>query len=408
MKITLLAAAAVLIGATSFAQTFTNYTTVDGLLSDNVICLDVDASDAIWFGTQLGVSVFDGVTWTDHTVALDSGLVDNNILAIYVASSGDVWAGTDFGASVYSGGSWTTYTTADGLGNNQIKCITEDLDGDIWFGTNNGASEFNGTTWTSLGTAEGLPFGGVATMTVHSNGDIWMGTGLSGVKIYDGAAFTELTTADGLVDDRIRSILFDSADERWVATSEGISVFDNGNAHSTNHTIIFTLPAPDTLNPMEDLKMDSEGIVWAGVYVDYLVTEGGVCAYNGNDWIEFHESDGLIGPVVRALAIDGTDAVWIATSTGVSKLTDHSVGITTPDAITNFSVYPNPVKDLLTLSFSDESEVSNIEIYATSMQLVKSISLDANQNEISFSVADLTSGVYFVRAGATTQKVLVQ
>ncbi|MFT5777138.1 MAG: hypothetical protein ACI837_000069, partial [Crocinitomicaceae bacterium] len=37
MKITLLAAAAaVLIGATSFAQTFTNYTTVDGLLSDNV------------------------------------------------------------------------------------------------------------------------------------------------------------------------------------------------------------------------------------------------------------------------------------------------------------------------------------------------------------------------------------
>ncbi|MDG1429506.1 MAG: two-component regulator propeller domain-containing protein [Crocinitomicaceae bacterium] len=392
-----------LFGGMSFAQTFTNYTIADGLLSDNVLSLDVDASDNVWFGTQFGVSVFDGSAWTSYTTA--DGIVDNNITAVFVASTGDVWVGTDFGTSVYNGSSWISYTTADGLGNNQIKCISEDTDGDIWFGTNNGASEFDGASWANLGTSDGLPFGGVVSFLMQPGGDIWMGSGLGGVIVYDGAAFTTtLTTAEGLVDNRIRSIIMDDADNRWVATSEGISVFNSSNAHTGNHTMIFTLPAPDTLNPIEDLKMDSQGIIWAGVYVDYLVTEGGVCAYNGSSWVEFHVADGLVGPVVRQLAIDGNDDVWVATSTGVSKISDHTVGTLNVKDMTEFTAYPNPTNDVLNVSYDGASVDSKIQIFSSAMQEVKSVPM--NNGVTSISVSDLSAGVYFVRVGKAVSRVI--
>src|SRR3989338_5185241 len=126
MRIQLSLVTTLLFAWNATAQTFTNYTTADGLLSDNVNCVDVDASDNIWFGTQAGISMFDGGTWTGYSMGNTPNLIDNNITAIYSANSGDLWVGSDFGVSVFSGGNWTSYTTADGLGNNQIKCISED------------------------------------------------------------------------------------------------------------------------------------------------------------------------------------------------------------------------------------------------------------------------------------------
>jgi ligand-binding sensor domain-containing protein len=228
MKLKLTMALSAFLAVGSFAQTFTNYTSADGLLSDNVNCLDTDASNNLWFGTQNGVSMFDGTTWTGYTTT--DGVVDNTIQAIHVATNGDVWVGTDFGASVFASGVWTSYTTTDGLGNNQIKCISEDSDGDIWFGTNNGTSEFDGTNWSSLGTAEGLPFGGVVDIDQHSNGNMYFSTGLGGVYIYDGTAMTSITESEGLLNNRVRALVINDQNNKWVGTADGITVLDNSDA----------------------------------------------------------------------------------------------------------------------------------------------------------------------------------
>ena len=80
---------------------------------------------AAFTAAQNGLSVFDGANWYNFTTS--DGLIDNTIQAIHVSSSG-VWLGTDFGVSyvdlpnLFSGGIITSYTTADGLGNNVIKC----------------------------------------------------------------------------------------------------------------------------------------------------------------------------------------------------------------------------------------------------------------------------------------------
>ncbi len=404
MKISIITAVALLLGGTVQAQTITNYTTANGLLANNALCVDVDASDNIWFGTQDGVSVFDGATWTNHTTA--DGIVDNTIQAIYVTAAGDVWVGTDFGVSVFNGTSWSSYTTAGGLGSNQIKCITENAAGDIWFGTSNGASRYDGVSFTNFGTAEGLPFGGVNEIEVLANGDVWMGTGLSGVSIYNGSTFSTINAANNeLIDNRIRAIAVDATSTKWIGTSEGISVFNSSNSIFMNHTTMFSLPAPDTLNPIEDIEMDSQGNFWVGVYVDYLVTEGGVCAYNGNNWNEYKVADGLVGPVVRALAIDGNDDVWVATSTGVSKISDPSVGIHKLEAAT-FSIYPNPASDLLSIRVPNDLVNSEIVIYDASMKIVKEEVLTSELTQ--FSVADLSTGIYFVKIGSAVERLVIR
>ena len=407
MKIQILTAIALLVGSMVNAQTITNYTTSDGLLANNVNCVDVDANDAIWFGTQDGVSVFDGTTWISHTTATDPGLVANTIQAIYVAASGDVWVGTDFGASVYDGTSWFAYTSASGLANEQIKCITEDAIGDIWVGTSNGASHLIAGSWANYGSADGLPFGGVNEIDVHQNGDVWMGTGLSGVSIMSGGVIgsTVIDDNQGLIDNRIRAMVFDGSDNKWIATSEGITVFNSANTFSMNHTTMFSLPAPDTLNPLEDIEMDSQGIIWAGIYVDYLVTEGGVCAYNGVTWNEYKVADGLVGPVVRALAIDGNDDVWVATSTGVSKISDPTVGITDPE-LTQLHMYPNPTSGEITLSALQGSVGSEVVIYNASMQIVHQSTLESTSKKL--NVNHLTNGIYFVKNGSSVERLIIQ
>jgi len=101
----------------SNAQTITNYTTTDGLPSNNVLCLSTDVSNNIWFGTQAGVAKYDGSNWTVYNTTTDSAIPQNTITAILAARKDNkIWIGTDNGAAMYDGAKWTKYTTTDGLG----------------------------------------------------------------------------------------------------------------------------------------------------------------------------------------------------------------------------------------------------------------------------------------------------
>ena len=390
------------------AQSFTNFTTADGLASDNVLCVDVDVSDNLWFGTQQGVSKFDGTTWTTYNVTSDPTIADNNIQAIFIDSNGDTWIGTDFGISMFDGTNWISYTSADGLGNEQIKCIGQDATSKMWFGTSNGVSTLDGATWTNYGTADGIPFGGVNSITLHTNGEVWLGTGLSGVRVFDGTTFNPIQVTEGLISNKIRAIGIASNGKKYVGTTDGVTVLSAADEFSKNFTRVFTLPAPDTLNPIEDIKIDGNGLVWAGIYVDYLVTEGGVSVYNGHQWIQFDVNDGLAGPVVRSLAIDSNNDVWVATSTGVSKMSDTEfLSIESQKEEVSFNIYPNPTSDYITIQFQDANMQNTIDIYDATMKLIKSVSINS-QSEITIPVSELTSGIYFANINGQVKRFIVK
>lgn len=112
------------------------------------------------------------------------------------------------------------------------------------------------------------------------------------------------------------------------------------------------MPPPDTLNPVVDIAMDSWGRTWTSIYVGYLA-EGAVAYWDNSVWNDIDVSDGLAGPNVKGLAIDSENNVWVATTTGVSKISAIASGGNEMRGL--FRIFPNPAHDVIYLSNSDKS-----------------------------------------------------
>ena len=383
----------------SNAQTITNYTTADGLLNNFVECIDVDVDDNIWFGTSVGLQGLNPLSssWEIYNlVGPLSGMVSENVKEIKLTKNPllvvqeQFWIGTDFGAQVVNPGnpSWITYDNTNGLVGNQVKSIDEDENGGTWIGTNQGVSYFDGNSWVSYSSPD-LHWSGVNATVFDSNGDKWFASPLGGVTHFDGTTFTVYDTSNGLLSQNVTALLIDNQDNKWIGTGSGMSVLNASNTSFTQHTRMYIMPPPDTLNPVVDIAMDSYGRIWVAIYVGYLA-EGGIAYWDGNHWEDFHVSDGLVGPNVRGLAIDSEDNVWVATSTGVSKISSIPSSLNSV-SISNVEVFPNPSSGIITVS-CDEN-LKNIEVYNVLGSLIQSEKIHF-QNEISINLSHLSSGIY--------------
>ena len=389
----------------SFAQSFKSFTDADGLPSNNVLCASSDQEGTMWFGTQNGIATYDGSTWEVMTTTTHPGLANNNVSSILVTKDGNVWAAGDFGASFYNGTAWTTYKAIDGLGSSRVTNISEMKNGDIWLSDFNGATHYDGTAFTAYKAADGLPFGGAEDVLEADNGAIILATGLGGVAVFNGVDFKMVTEEDGLVSDNTTALLKDKDGNIWVGTSNGVSVFDDTMKWMTNHTRMYTMPQPDTLNPVEDLAMDSEGNIWSGIYVDYLVTVGGVAKFDGNAWTDYDEEEGVVGPTIRAITVDEKDNIWVTTSSGITRIAFGSASV---DRLVqkNVSVYPNPAENKVHINLGVVSEPVALQLINAigAVVLERKGIVDSN---VSVDISEFQSGVYTLYVAGATQRVVV-
>jgi ligand-binding sensor domain-containing protein len=391
------------------AQTITNYTTADGLLSDFVECIDVDINDNVWLGTSIGVQMFDGSSLAVYDVANYPGMLSDNIKVITAMANGEIWIGTDYGAnqlvSGVNGFMWLPYTTSNGPASNQVKSIDEDANGGIWVGTNQGVSYFDGNSWISYSSPD-LHWSGVNATAFDSNGDKWFASPLGGITHFNGTTFTPYDTSNGLLSQYVTALKIDDQDNKWVGTSSGMSVLDATNTTFTKHTRMYIMPPPDTLNPVVDIAMDSHERIWTAIYVGYLAV-GGVAMWDGNQWIDFDVTDGLVGPNVKGLAIDSQDNIWVATSTGVSKISAIPSAVS---AIKNngFDLFPNPSSDKIYIT-NENQKIQKLKIYNNLGALV--YENNSNQLHYSIDVSPFSKGLYYVNVlsfdAILTKKIMV-
>ncbi len=390
------------------AQTIQNYTTDDGLPDNDVLCLTNDEQGNMWFGTQNGVAKFDGLTWSVFNTTSHPDIPHNTITAIAQDKDGDIWIGTDFGVSVFDGTDWTTYTTTEGIGHNRVNHIMAASNGDVWISDFNGATVYDGSTFQVFGSSNGLPFGGVNYCAEDKNGDILMGTGIGGLAVYDGSSFNTYSEAEGLVSNVVNAIAVDNAGNRWIGTANGITVLDASGNWVKNYTQMLTIPAPDTLNPVEDIKIDDFGNVWVGIYVDYLVTVGGVVMFDGTSWTEYDASNGLAGPTVRKLILDTRGNAWVGTSSGVSKIDNPLAGVEEIARIQSVKIYPNPAQNIIDVEIIGlDGKLTTVAIYDASMRIVGEASFEYSFEKFSLSVSDLSNGLYYLSIGNRTTRFVV-
>jgi len=390
------------------AQTITNYTTTDGLMDNFVECINVDVDDNIWFGTSVGFQKYNPSTpdWTNFDIANYPDMVSNSIKQIN-STLNAIWIGSDYGINMWNEPVLTTYNSTNGLASNQVKSIDvkDNSPDDIWIGTNQGVSHFDGSSWISYSTPD-LHWSGVNATAFDSNGDKWFASPLGGITHFDGTTFTSYDTSNGLLSQFVTALLIDDQDNKWVGTSSGMSVLDATNTTFTQHTRMYIMPPPDTLNPVVDIAMDSHGRIWTAIYVGYLAV-GGVAMWDGNQWIDFDVTDGLVGPNVKGLAIDSQDNIWVATSTGVSKISAIPSAVS---AIKNngFDLFPNASNDKIYIT-NENQKIQQLKIYNNLGALV--YENNSNQLHYSIDVSPFSRGLYYVNVlsfdAILTKKIMV-
>ncbi len=232
-------------GATTYTKsnTQTLFPGSPGLPGDSVFKVRIDNKNIRWFGTNGGLSAFQGSKWPkinnsnhysndffvtnritgiDYTgdtiyIATKGGgiarMVAKNVDAITAASPYEIpwsmlpsqnvlcvftdgstqWYGTDEGLARHKGTqaklNWETFYVTDGLVSNTVQCINKDLSEKMWFGTPSGVTVFNGTNWKSYTKADGLVDNNVLCIAVDLNGTVWFGTA-NGVSAFDGTKWT--------------------------------------------------------------------------------------------------------------------------------------------------------------------------------------------------------------------------
>ncbi|MBL0046660.1 MAG: histidine kinase [Bacteroidetes bacterium] len=85
---------------TVFAQSSSiNYSTENGLSTNTIYCSIQDSNGYLWFGTNHGVSRFNGFTFENFTI--DDGLTDNEVFKLFQDSKKRIWFLTHSGILCY-------------------------------------------------------------------------------------------------------------------------------------------------------------------------------------------------------------------------------------------------------------------------------------------------------------------
>jgi signal transduction histidine kinase/DNA-binding response OmpR family regulator/ligand-binding sensor domain-containing protein/protocatechuate 3,4-dioxygenase beta subunit len=338
-----------------------NFTTADGLASNDILCGTGTPDGAIWFGTRTGgisrydpqhfahFDVADGLVapnspgsfqtglegacladaegslwfasgfWTDRLKGLVrfdgttfktvlSGL-SNSVTALAPGTDQSVWVGLRAeGLARYTQGHFEWLTQTNGPVDNGVASLAPGRHGELWIGTwNRSLLRYEGGTFENFTTQSGLPADRVWSMAVDLRDQLWIGTDGGGLLHFDGARFEQLRTTNGLASDSVLSVLPVTNGIIWVGTDNGLSKLEDGKFVTYRRT-------KDRLvnNAVTGLFQDADGILW-------ISTAGGVSRYDGNVWSTLGSLDGLQSGIVWKTLQDRDGAFWFSTDKGVVR-----------------------------------------------------------------------------------------
>ncbi len=275
----------------------------DGLVSNNVLSLLADQG-VVWFGTDVGVSRFDGA-WESFTP--QEGMAPGRVQTLAHGSNpGEVWAGTDRGhVARWDGAAWQQEVTVLGSVNSLLH-----FNGQLWMGSSQGLFAWNGRDQIAIPELRGVP---VYALAEKANA-LLVGTG-QGLWVYQGQSWSAITQQDGLPSDDVRSLWVAENGTIWAGTMAGLAWQDPSSGKWVE------IPAEDDQgNPFRVITLagDAEGVIWGGTNGNgaLKVTTQGIQAIFSGD---FSGDQGLTTPYVRAIAVDPDQSVWFGTAAGVFR-----------------------------------------------------------------------------------------
>jgi len=255
---------------------FKLYDARNGLLSNGVFYVGrLDGKVAI--GTYGGgLSLLDEKTQKFETFNVPDGLGDAFVYDMLKAKNGDVWIATWSGVNRIRGGNlkerskWDLYTvenTKGGVPNDWVYGLAEGKDGDIWLATEGGLARYRSGRWDNWNHAKGL--------------------GAPYDKVKDNIAFKSDPS----------QVSAHHAKQKQEMGLQNVDV-----AYNPNYIV--------------SMKVDKDGVVWAGTW------GGGLARFDGKNWVNYTTAEGLPGNHVFMLHIDSKEQLWVGTNAGLALMKD--------------------------------------------------------------------------------------
>jgi ligand-binding sensor domain-containing protein len=210
------------------------YFPMHGLADYRVFSFAADPAGAIWMGTLAGASRLDRRSGKFTNYARE--LVNEWVYGVAVDAQGRVWFATEGGVSMFDGKSWRAWTEKDGLGAPQVQHGNDEnvrqnyvftvhaaKDGSVWAGTwGGGAARFDGEHWASLTSKDGLAGNIIYSIAQEADGTLWFGTN-AGLSSYDGKKFGNLGAKDGLPGPHIFALAAAPKGELWAGSRGAVA-----------------------------------------------------------------------------------------------------------------------------------------------------------------------------------------
>jgi ligand-binding sensor domain-containing protein len=428
-----------------YAQTYdwTSFTTDNSLLeSDNLNSLQISDDGVLWIGSDSGLTGYNGSVWISYDVSNNlAGYAINSVRT----NAESLWLGTDTGLSVGQINAMDDINWEDpyrsensNLINNHINSINIDSFGTRWICTDGGITVITDTSWESFAAKDLYYLERDEVLCINQQPTYmqYLGTQGGGVaRLYnvDGVSgastiwkqWTTYTIPEppyrlqpGLLSDTVKATLVAKNGDLWFGTEYGVSSHI-GPSHSGDYLKnpyswrSYTTETGLIHNNVQVLAQDSSEAIWIG-------TSDGVSKLIPADttWTNFTTDSGLVSNDVRDIAIDpDKSTVWFATSGGLSKLTitPNAIGENNriiPKSFEVYPAYPNPFNMSTTIKFQlNTSKQIKILIYDINGRLVSTI-LNSNLMPGSYKIHwngknrngnDTASGVYYAVIHASDQ-----
>jgi ligand-binding sensor domain-containing protein len=263
--------------------------------------------DVLWVGTwSNGIYKLENESWINYTT--EHGILSNEITSILIDNSNCVWIGTKMGVTKFENNTWVNFTTDNGLYSNDVRSLGCDKENNIWIGSNrNRVTKFDGTNFTVYHVSSefsGDPgMGHIHTITCDLEGNMWIGSCMTGLSVFNGLTWSDFVNG---LNTFVEVSTCDKTGAIWIGHYTGAFRYSDGiwteyteNEGLLNSTIL-------------SIDIDNQGNIWVG-------TKNGISKYDGTTWTNYIINDEKFNEYVSSLACDNNGAIWIGNSEGLLK-----------------------------------------------------------------------------------------
>ncbi|MBC7888240.1 MAG: response regulator [Ferruginibacter sp.] len=269
-----------------------------------------------------------------HKAGNNASLFYNDVNRFMEDKKGNLWIGTNGGGLIYFNRATGTYkqylhdaSNTNSLSNNVIVSLQIDSEDKLWIGTYGGGLDcFDGGKFTNYRHDDQNPSSladdRVWEIYEDSRKRLWIGTLTEGLELFDKKEKIFIHYRSYNVYSKykyVSAITEDKSGNLLIGTAVGIEILDNQSGMFSHYQHVENDRASLSQNNVADILNDSRGLTW-------IATRDGLNLFDPakGQFKTFRIEDGLPDNTILTLQEDKNHNLWIGTPNGLSNVTVHS------------------------------------------------------------------------------------